>query len=132
MESRCARCGLEQWQWTANHGRGYQRDKQRYCCEPCAKGLDCACLASPVPSEPVEQQERRLERALETREELLDPEMGGSVEDDELLPADKQLTVQDEPLALEEDLADIELRQGRQRQTKPKDGHIADIPDSGG
>ena len=42
-EEVCAGCGLEQHVWKGNRGKGYARDGERYCCQPCADELDCAC-----------------------------------------------------------------------------------------
>jgi hypothetical protein len=42
-EEVCAGCCLERHLWKGSKGKGYPRDGERYCCQPCADELECAC-----------------------------------------------------------------------------------------
>jgi hypothetical protein len=39
----CPHCGMEQKDWTANHGQGYPDNEELYCCQGCAEGTGCTC-----------------------------------------------------------------------------------------
>src|SRR5262245_8621183 len=42
-EEVCTGCGLGPHLWKGNRGKGYTRGGERYCCQPCAHELECAC-----------------------------------------------------------------------------------------
>ena len=42
-EEGCTGCGLEQWAWLGNQGKGYINDGERYCCQGCADQHICPC-----------------------------------------------------------------------------------------
>ena len=42
-EEVCPGCGLAQQSWKGNKGKGYPRGGERYCCQPCADEIECAC-----------------------------------------------------------------------------------------
>ena len=42
-EKKCASCGMEEEQWTANEGQGFEKDEDLYCCRGCAEGTGCTC-----------------------------------------------------------------------------------------
>ena len=42
-EEGCTGCGLEQWAWLGNQGKGYINDDERYCCQGCADQHICPC-----------------------------------------------------------------------------------------
>jgi hypothetical protein len=39
----CPHCGMEQKDWTSNHGQGYSDSGELYCCQGCAEGTGCTC-----------------------------------------------------------------------------------------
>ena len=42
-QKSCARCGMEQATWTANHGKGFAEEGEYFCCKGCAKDTGCTC-----------------------------------------------------------------------------------------
>ena len=43
-EETCCQCGMVKGEWTANQGRGYEKEGYRYCCERCADETGCSCF----------------------------------------------------------------------------------------
>ncbi|HEY7295882.1 MAG TPA: hypothetical protein VH916_12630 [Dehalococcoidia bacterium] len=39
----CPNCGMPREDWQGNGGQGYQRGRDRFCCEGCATGAGCTC-----------------------------------------------------------------------------------------
>ena len=42
-EQTCPACGMPQREWKENHGKGYTKDGQTYCCQGCAEQTGCTC-----------------------------------------------------------------------------------------
>ena len=42
-DQMCPRCGMNQKDWTANEGRGFNKEGESYCCQGCAEGTGCTC-----------------------------------------------------------------------------------------
>jgi hypothetical protein len=43
IEGICAGCGIESSEWKGNHGRGFTKNGQVYCCRDCAEDIECNC-----------------------------------------------------------------------------------------
>lgn len=39
----CPNCGMQQSEWLATEGEGFNLDGQTYCCRGCAEGSGCTC-----------------------------------------------------------------------------------------
>ena len=41
----CANCGMPKDEWRGNNGQGFQMADKTYCCQGCAEGTGCTCVA---------------------------------------------------------------------------------------
>jgi hypothetical protein len=43
FEDICVGCGTEESEWKGNHGKGYMKEGQIFCCKDCADSIECTC-----------------------------------------------------------------------------------------
>lgn len=94
----CARCGMEEEDWTGNNGAGVSLEGETYCCEGCARDRGCVCKGeAPAEKSVVEETDPAASKSFDDREKMFNQEEAGSQIEAEDHPADKELRVRGRP-----------------------------------